>query len=237
MPMGKRAHAQAQRTAKYSKKIGFCQPNRPCHSSFISLKKSPFSLFFYNNPRNFPPLTFRLLLDLHGNLRMNGRDEILNDLGCQVPVRLFPSPQNELNAHLVSLLEELFRARQTHLLVSICDAKRQPDALDFHLLLRGALFLYLLLLLILKRPKVEDLGDGWVGLGRNLDQIQFALLGKTQGFLKRKHTEHLSFVVDHPEFRSVNFIVDFELGDLYLRFSLSVSVDAHKCLIRCTARV
>lgn len=50
---------------------------------------------------------------------------------------------------------------------------------DFHVL--GSEFLLLLFLIVQELSVVDDLGDRWIGLGRNFDQIEFEFLSHPQG--------------------------------------------------------
>jgi len=88
------------------------------------------------------------------------------------------------------------------------DARAHLDLLDLDGLLLLAGLGGLLLRLILVFAVVEDLADGGLGIGRNLDQVEARLLGARDGILDADGTDVVAFDVDKLNFAGLDPFID-----------------------------
>ena len=142
------------------------------------------------------PLAFhrRVLLDL-GHV-LEGLEHLVHDLAALVDVRQLAAAEEDVDQHLVLVLEELAGPLDLDLDVVVAGLGPDADLLDLDLvllLLRGPL-----LLRVLELAEVHDLADRRPLVGGDLDQVEARLAGRLHGLARRHDAEHGAFGVDDP---------------------------------------
>lgn len=90
----------------------------------------------------------------------------------------------------------------------IIDHRAELDLLDLDDLLLLARFGGLLLLLVFVLAKIEDLGDGRLGIGRDFAEIEAGFFRQTQGFADRDYTAVLTGGIDQTDLGDVDLEID-----------------------------
>src|SRR6266700_2327295 len=116
-----------------------------------------------------------LRLDLPDLLDVVGEPE--EQVAAPLRVGLRPAPENDRDLHLRALVEESLDVSLLGVVVVDADLRPELDLLHLDLALVLAGLLRLLLLLVLVLPVVHDLGDGRVGLGCDLDEVEVLAVG------------------------------------------------------------
>ena len=105
---------------------------------------------------------------------------------------------------------------ELEVVVVIVGLGTETDLLDDHLHLIGLDLLGFLLLLVQEFLVVCDAADGGIGLGRNLDQVEFHLVGHAQCVAGGQHERLLDVVAHQAHLRRRDLVVD-AMGILLLR--------------------
>src|SRR5437763_12256914 len=121
---------------------------------------------------------------------------------------LLPTPEHDRDLHLRALVEESLDVSLLGVVVANPDLRPELDLLDLDLALVLAGLLRLLLLLVLVLPVVHDLRDRRVALGGNLDEVEVLAVGVLARLVGGLDTELGSVVIDQPNARHTNRIVD-----------------------------
>ncbi len=113
-------------------------------------------------------------------------------------MRGFPSPEAHFDFDFVSLFEEPSRRPHPYLKVVIVCTRSQTDFLDFRdmLVLLGLSGAFVLL--ELEFAQIGDATDGWIGRGRDFDQVQACLFGAADCVFDWHHANLLALRVDNP---------------------------------------
>lgn len=88
------------------------------------------------------------------------------------------------------------------------DHRAELDLLDLDDLLLLAGLGGLLLLLVLVLAKIENLGDGRLGIGRNFAEIEAGFFSQTQGFADRDNATVLTGGIDQTDLGDVDLEID-----------------------------
>ncbi len=123
-------------------------------------------------------------------------------------VRFFASPQDQLDADLVTFLEELERLLFAGFQIVRSDFECQADALDVNFPLLGFLLAFLLVLLVHVSTEVHDAADRWNCERRDLNEVQSSLPGLGEGIADANHPELVTPLVDYPNFWYPNLEVN-----------------------------
>ena len=94
------------------------------------------------------------------------------------------------------------------LVVVVGDLRPQLDLADVDLLLVLARGLGLLLLLVLVLRVIEQAGDRRARVGRDLDQVEIALLRHRQGLIGLDDADLAAVLVDEPDLGDADALVD-----------------------------
>jgi len=147
-----------------------------------------------------------LILDL-GDFLEVGLD-LLQELHAQFRVRQLAAPEAQGDLHLVAFFEEAVHRAGLHVVVVRVDVGAELDLLDLHHLLPLARLVLLLLLLELELAIVQDLANGRIRVGHDLDQIEAGLRG---GFESRRRGHDallLALLIDQQDARNADVLVD-----------------------------
>jgi len=88
------------------------------------------------------------------------------------------------------------------------DHRAELDLLDLDDLLLLARFGCLLLLLVFVFAKIEDLGDGRIGIRGNFAEIEAGFFSQTQRFADRDNTAVFASGIDQADVRDVDLKID-----------------------------
>ena len=100
------------------------------------------------------------------------RGDALEHRHAELVVRHFAAAEAQRHLDLVALLEELEHLAHLHVIVVIVDVRTHLDLFDLLRLLALALLVGLFLGFIFEAADVEELGDGRIGAGADLDQVE-----------------------------------------------------------------
>src|SRR5437763_9154456 len=121
---------------------------------------------------------------------------------------LLPTPEHDRDLHLRALVEESLDVSLLGVVVANPDLRPELDLLDLDLALVLAGLFRLLLLLVLVLAVVHDLRDRRVGLGSDLDEVEVLGVGMLARLVGGLDTELGTVVVDQPDARDSDRIVD-----------------------------
>src|SRR5215471_18317342 len=145
-------------------------------------------------------------LDLPDLLDVIGEAE--KQVAAPFRVGLLPAPEHDRDLHLRALVEESLDVALLGVVVVDADLRPELDLLDLDLALVLAGLLRLLFLLVLVLAVVHDLGDGRVGLGGDLDEIEVLAVGVLARLVRGLDSKLGTVVVDQPDARDADRIVD-----------------------------
>ena len=124
--------------------------------------------------------------------------------------------EEDVSLDLGALFQKVLSVFELEVVVVIVGLGAETNLLDDHLHLLGLDLLGLFLLLVQELLVVCDAADGGIGLGRNLDQVEFHLVGHAQ-CIAGGHDDRLLDVVAHQtHLRCRDLVVD-AMGILLLR--------------------
>src|SRR4051794_1783506 len=152
------------------------------------------------------PVLERLGLDHPDLLDVFGEAE--EQITAPFRMGLLPAPEHDRDLHLRALVEESLDVSLLGVVVVNADLRPELDLLDLDLALVLAGLLRLLLLLVLGRAVVQDLGGGGAGLGRPSDGVGVLAVGVLACLVGGLDPELAAVVVDQPAARNANRIVD-----------------------------
>src|SRR5690606_3094860 len=115
----------------------------------------------------------------------------------QLLVAHLAATEADVDLDLVAFLEEGAHLAQLDLVVALVGHRTELDFLDLDLagLLLG--FVRLFLRFEPELAEVHDLADRRIGVGLSLDEVQALFNGHGEGFVARKHADHLAIRADH----------------------------------------
>src|SRR5262249_40271565 len=145
-------------------------------------------------------------LDLPDLLDVVGEAE--EQVAAPLRVGLLPAPEHDRDLYLRALVAESLDVALLGVVVVDADLRPELDLLDLDLALVLAGLLRLLLLLVLVLAVVHDLGDGRVGLGGDLDEIEVLAVGVLTRVVSGLDSELAAVVVDQPDAGDTDRIVD-----------------------------
>ena len=152
----------------------------------------------------------------------------VHDAATFVDVGELATAKQNFDQHLVFLVEELARPLDFDFDVMPAGLGTDADFLDVNLVL--LLLVRLLFLLILELAIVHDLADGRPFAGGDLHEIQPRLPGQLHRLARRHDAKHGPFVVDHPNGRDPNLLVDPHIP---LRsVAVGVAIDSDSVLLQ-----
>ena len=138
--------------------------------------------------------------------------DVLGEAQQQVaaPLRMgrLATPEHDRDLHLRALVQEPLDVTLLGLVVVHADLRPELDLLDVDLALVLPSLLRLLLLLVPVLAVVHDLRDRRVGLRRHLDEVEILGVGVLAGLVRGLDPELRSVVVDQPDVRDADRIVD-----------------------------
>ncbi len=156
-------------------------------------------------------------LGLH--VHMGHREEILFDLLHQLKahflMRHLASTELELNADLVTIEKEVFGMSDLDEVIVGVDAHAELHLLQLAglVLLEG--FLLVLLLNVFVFAVIDNLADGRVDVGRDLDEVQALFFGQADGLRSGQHTELFATgSVNHAHSWGADAFIDASLIDI-----------------------
>src|ERR1700722_1123806 len=110
--------------------------------------------------------------------------------------------------HLVAFTDEFEHGAHLDVVVVIVDAGAELDLLDLDHLLLLARGVEALLLLVFVFAEIEDLADGGIGLGGDLDQIEGGFGGPGESLVTGDDADHVAALVHQAQTRRGDFVVD-----------------------------
>ncbi|CFO05466.1 Uncharacterised protein [Bordetella pertussis] len=129
----------------------------------------------------------------------------------------FPATEAQRDLGLVSLFEEAAQVTQLDLVVALVGRRAEFDFLDLDdLLLRPGLGLAFLFL-VLELTVIHQAANRGIGIGRDLDQVHVALLGKTERIGNLDDAQLFSVQAYQTHLGDADFTVDaygFFSGDV-----------------------
>ena len=134
--------------------------------------------------------------------------------------------EHDRHLDLVARLEEALDVALLGVVVVLRDLRPELDLPDVDLLLVLARGLLLLDLLVLVLRVVQDAADGRLGVGRDLDQVEVALLRLAQGLVGAHDPHLLAVLVDEPDLGNADALVD-PGGVALRRLPVETSGDRH----------
>ncbi len=141
------------------------------------------------------PHGFEVLFDLH------------RQLVPKLLVRHLTATELKLNAHLVSLSQEVFGMDDFDVVIVRIDPNTEFHFLHFATLLVLVSFLLVLLLDVLVFAVVDDLAHWRVCIRRDLHEIQPTLFGNTDRLVGRHDAELMSVLLHHTHFRRADAFI------------------------------
>ena len=140
------------------------------------------------------------------------RTELISELieqgFTQIRVGHLAAAEAHRHLDLVALLEELEDLLHLRVIVVVVDVRTHLDLLDLLRLLRLACEVRLLLRLVLELADIEELGDGRIGVGRDLNQVQTMLGRLLDRFARVHHAQILALVIDHADLLALDEFVE-----------------------------
>ena len=130
--------------------------------------------------------------------------------------------EEDVSLDLGPLLEEVLRVFELEIVVVVVGLGAEADLLHDDFRLVGLQFLGLLLLLVKEFLVIGDAAYGRLGLGRDLDQVEFHLVRQAQCVADRHHLRLGDVVAHHAHLGSRDLLVD-AVGVLLLGRSASES--------------
>jgi hypothetical protein len=156
--------------------------------------------------RHVAPFLHRALLD-HAELgELLG--EPVEDRGAALGVRHLAPAEHDRDLDLVLVAQEPLDVVLLRVVVVLGDLRAELDLADRDLLLVLLRLLDLLRLLVLVLRVVQHAAHRRARLGRDLDQVQVALLGEAERIGRLHHADLVALVVDHPDLGYANALVD-----------------------------
>src|SRR5689334_17078234 len=128
-------------------------------------------------------------------------------------MEVLPPPEHDRDLDLRAMVEEANDVALLRLVVVDRNLRPELDLLDVNLGLMLPRELRLLLLLVAVLPVVHDLGDRRIRLGGHLDEVEPLGLGVGERLLGRLDPELRAVVVDEPDARHADVLVDPGLRD------------------------
>ena len=110
--------------------------------------------------------------------------------------------------HLVAVADEFEHGAHLDVVIMIVDAGTQLDLLDLDDLLLLAGSAEALLLLVFVLAEIEDLADGGIGLGGDLDQIEAGFDGAGERLVAGDDPDHIAALIHQAHARRGDFVVD-----------------------------
>ena len=136
-------------------------------------------------------------------------------------------PEEHISLDLAAFLEEVDGVLELELEVVLVGLGSETYLLYHHLRCICLLHLGLLALLILELLIVNNLANGGIGVGRNLDQIQFLSFSHVQSFPQR--VDALFNIISHyAHLGCGDFLID-AVPVLVLRITLGVGIFLLRC--------
>src|SRR4051794_30673399 len=126
---------------------------------------------------------------------------------------LLATAEHHGDLDLVAALEEALDVALLGLVVVRVDLQAQPHLLDDGERLVAPGLAGLLRGLVLELPVVHELDDGWPGHGRDLDQVELAVLRQPQRLADRHDADLLTLGTDESDLGDADTVVDTGLGD------------------------
>ena len=139
--------------------------------------------------------------------------EALEETHTLLGTRLLATAEQDHCFDLVAALQEALGTLALGLVVVHVDLQSKTHffedgvglvALGFFRLLRG---------FVLELAEIHNLGDGRLGIGSNLNQIQVCLLGKTNGVFNAHYTDLLAVGANKSDLRHADSVIGTGIAD------------------------
>lgn len=128
----------------------------------------------------------------------------------QVPVLHLPAHKDHGDLHLVMLLQEFPRMFELDLQVMIADTGTDANFFQLTALLFFPRFPFSFFLIITELGEINDLAYGRIRHRRHFNQVESLILCHLQRFTGRRYAYLRSNIVDKPNLRYSDLIVDAE---------------------------
>jgi hypothetical protein len=153
-------------------------------------------LFRADHHQHLSTFHARILLDLGDLSRifLHAGEEVHTEL----TVREFAAAEAQRDLDLVAFADELVNCLHFGGIIMVIDVGTHLDLFDLLRLLALAGEVGLFLGLIFEFADVEEFRDGWIGVGRDFNQIETKLVRLLHRFLGVHHAQIFAIFVDHP---------------------------------------
>jgi hypothetical protein len=164
-------------------------------------------LYFLGRQYRVQRIAFLPRTKLHDAVRLDVFDQTLQNLSSETRARHFATAKENRRLDLVSLIQKTQNVVLLGLVIVVIHIDAELDLFDRDRLLVLLGLALLLFLLVQIFPVIHDAAYGWLGGGRNLNQIQILGSRHFKRFERRHDSNLPAFVVNHANFTRPDTVI------------------------------